>query len=85
MYVSRSWLAPVWRWAPGRGDWRTWRRVDRFMAKYYEAIHCTDYFCTHHNESIQVYYDNIITACINAAADTIPVKGNSSPRRSIAE
>ena len=53
----------------------------------YEAIglHCTDYFCTHHNESIQVYYDNIITACINAATDTISVKGNSSSRRSIAE
>ena len=48
-------------------------------------MHCTDYFCTHHNESIQVYYDNIITAFINAAADTIPVKGNSSPRLSIAE
>ena len=51
----------------------------------YEAIHCTDYFCTHHNESIQVFYDNIITACINAAADTSPVIGNSSLRRSIAE
>ena len=32
-----------------------------------------------------MHYDNIITACINAAADTIPVKGNSSPRRSIAK
>ena len=51
----------------------------------YEAIHCTDYFRTHHNESIQVYCDSIITACIKAAADTIHVKGNSSPRRSIAE
>ena len=50
-----------------------------------EAVLCPDCFCTQHNESIQVYYDNIITVCINAAAYTIPVKGSFSPRHSIRE
>jgi hypothetical protein len=39
----------------------------------FDAINCQDYSCTNHFEQIEKFHDEIISACISASEETIPV------------
>ncbi len=38
----------------------------------WSALNCCDYFCAPHNEALQLFHDDIVRTCLEAAKLTIP-------------
>ena len=63
------------------------RLLDEFLSEIQipvEAINCRNYFCNTHHDTIEVFHNSIIDACINAAKATIPKK-NVSHSKGVAD
>ena len=44
-----------------------------------DALYCSDHFCTEHNESLQIFHDELVNACLDAGK-CIPHKKNCAKR-----